>query len=271
MIADFLSTSSINGWDVLIAIIVAVAGWIAASLAKRAVLRLLERVRGITPATSMVIARVVRYTLLLLTIGVVLTVLGAPLQPLLAAVILIAAVMVIALRGIAANFGAGLVIQTRHVVNVGDEIEVLEFLGTVTELNGRCVIIASSDGRVVRIPNSTVLENPLVNLTEQGVYRSELEVRVQGDRQLSDLAEQVAGALDGIEKIHDAPEPQTLMVASTPQATTLRVRFWHDPVHRSQVRSDAVSAIAGALAAAGVPAVVDWRIPKPPRTPPLEF
>jgi small conductance mechanosensitive channel len=268
MIADFFANSSIGGWEAVLAVVVAVAGWIAASFAKKGTLRLLHRMPGITEGAASLVARLVRYALLLLTLGIVLTVLGAPLQPVLAAVILISLVGLLALRGIAANFGAGLVIQARRVVHIEDEIEVLGYMGVVKELNGRSVIIHTSDGRSVRLPNAAVLDNPLVNLTERDLYRSEIEVRTQSERQYGEIRDLIVAALDATDRVRSVPHPQALVALRAPTETTFRVRFWHDPHHRGEVRSAAVCSLVDALAEENIPAIVDWKIPLQPRTEP---
>jgi small-conductance mechanosensitive channel len=267
MLVDFFSTSSIDGWDIFLALVVLVAGWIAGSFAKRGMLRLLARVwPSVTSGTAMTVARIARYAILLITIGIVLTILGAPLQPVLAAALLVSAVAFLALRGLAANLGAGLVIQARHVVRVGDEIEIIGFRGVVTEINGRSVIVHTDDGRSVRLPNSDILENPLTNLTERQLYRSELEVRVGGGRPYGEVAEIIAGGVAASERVRAVPAVQVLVARYSPVSTTFRVRFWHDPHHRAEVRSSAMRSLIDALDKENIAAALDWKIPDAPLT-----
>jgi small-conductance mechanosensitive channel len=269
MVVDLFSSSSIGGWEVLLAIVVTITGWIAGSLARKAVLRLFARVwPTIHPGSSLIVARAARYAILLMTLGIVLTILGAPLQPLLAAALLVSAIAILALRGLAANLGAGLVIQARHVVRVSDEIEVLGYRGVVTEINGRSVRIHSDDGRSVRIPNAEILENPLVNLSERELYRSELEVRVVGDHTHSGVSRVIASGVAASNRVRAVPAVQVLLARHAPGAMTFRVRFWHSPHHRSEVRSSVVAALVDALEVESIVAAVDWSIPDSPLTPP---
>lgn len=269
MLVDFFSSSSIDGWDIFLALVVLVLGWVAGSFAKRGMLRLLARVwPSVNAGTSMTAARVVRYAILLITIGIVLTILGAPLQPVLAAALLVSAIAFLALRGLAANLGAGLVIQARHVVRVGDEIEILGFRGVVTEINGRSVIIHTDDGRSVRLPNSGILENPLTNLTERELYRSELEVRVTGSRSHGEIAAIIVSGVKASDRVRAVPAVQVLVTRYSPESTTFRVRFWHDPHHRAEVRSSAMRSLIDALAEHEIVAALDWGVPAAPLTVP---
>jgi small conductance mechanosensitive channel len=266
-LGDFFADSSIGGWDVVIALVVAIAGWIASGLAKRATLAVLHRLPGLKADVALIIARVVRYSLILLTVGIVLTILGAPLQPVLAAVLLVCAVLYLALRGIAANLGAGVVLQSRKTIAVGDEIELGDIRGVVKELNGRSVVLHCSDGRSVRIPNSTLLESPLVNLTERQLYRSELEVRARTTRPVSELNELVLSALESTDRVRAVPTSQVLVAQLSAETAILHVRFWHDPHHRSEIRSAATIAVHSRLDAAGIPSTVVWPVPPAPLTP----
>ena len=56
-------------------------------------------------------------------------------------------ILALALRGIADNFAAGIVLQTRRPIHIGDEVESLGYVGNVLEMDGRAVVIETFDGR----------------------------------------------------------------------------------------------------------------------------
>ncbi|WP_162238694.1 mechanosensitive ion channel family protein [Microbacterium sp. Leaf161] len=210
--------------------------------------------------------------ILLAGVGVAFAFLGASVQPLIAIGLIVAAVVVLALRGISANFAAGVVLQTRHPIKVGDEIEVDDYVGTVRELNGRSVVIITRDGRTVHVPNATLLENLLVNHSELGQRRSDILVRSRaGASQLDEITELVTSSTAAVVGIRSAPPVTVLVQSAEPERLTLLVRFWHDPVAAPAISSPVVRAIADALAAAGVDAVVTSDIPAPPLVPPSEL
>jgi hypothetical protein len=63
--------------------------------------------------------RLTKYLVYAVGVGVAVAVLGASLQPILAAVVIVGVVMVLALRGIADNFASAIVLQTRRPVQLG--------------------------------------------------------------------------------------------------------------------------------------------------------
>ncbi|NUT58443.1 MAG: mechanosensitive ion channel, partial [Agromyces sp.] len=202
MSGEFLDWSTLSAWDVTFALLSVVAGWIASRLVRRGIRALLGPLEGVPPETKRRIASISGLVVLLLGIGVALSFLGAPLQPLLAIVIIVAIVALLVLRGIADNFSAGIVLQTRKPVQPGDQVATPDYDGTVEELTSRSVIVRSFDGRAVHVPNAAFLNNPFVNGSAFGANRTELEVRtpvgglgVEGA--LAEL-EQVAASVDGV-------------------------------------------------------------------------
>jgi small-conductance mechanosensitive channel len=255
LLNDLLHNSSFGAWDVILAVVVLVVGWLTSTWARRGVAAALEKWSGLGPSGTNLVARLVRYAILLLTVGIVLTVLGAPLQPVLAAVIIVGVVAFLALRGIAANFGAGLVIQARRPVRIGDAIELDDVAGRIIEMTGRSVLLRTTDGKTIRVPNTMLLDRPLWNASESGAVRSDVRVRIRGAVDLDELCPTmlaaVAEAVDG-----QTPAPEALLHTVGPDRSDLTLRFWTRYDDREVSRSDVVRAVAARLAEAGVPGSV---------------
>lgn len=260
--------AGLDPWNVVFALAAVVAGIVLGIVAKRGATVLLAKVHGLTDDARHRIARAVRLTIILLGIGVAIAFLGAPIQPVIALAILVAVIAVLALRGVSENFAAGIVLQTRRALVVGDLIEVVGYTGIVREMNGRSVTIRTLDGRIVHVPNSAVLSNTFVNDTEGAGRRSELEVRIRptADFDLAAArATMIAGcaATDGV---HHREPPHALTVAVEPDRITFALRFWHHPAHGALVRSAVIDHLAQTLSAYDV-AITSQR-PEPPLTAP---
>jgi small-conductance mechanosensitive channel len=67
------------------------------------------------------------------------------------------------LQNIANNFISGLLIIFGRPIAVGDIIEVENTVGTVREITTRSVTVETPDGRIVLIPNSTILTSRVIN------------------------------------------------------------------------------------------------------------
>jgi small-conductance mechanosensitive channel len=263
-----VTTTSVTITDVVLAAVVLLVSWILARLARRGVLKLLGNVAGITEDLRQLAARVTFYFLLLLGVGVALTFLGAEIQPVITAAIILGVVVALSLRGIAENFAAGVLIQTRRPIEIGDDIDVLDQSGIVREINGRSVIVEAWDHRQVHIPNRTVLDNPFVNHTARGTRRSEVEVRLA----ITDSIDQAIAAL--VETVLAAPgvvatpPPVVLFRSVDPARAVVVVRFAHGPNDAVTVTSAVVRAIADAERSRGRDATVTAPPPVPALTPP---
>lgn len=259
---DFFSGLSFTGWDAALALVVIVAAWVLSRYARRAAEKIMLRVE-IPDDLRSVGVRITGYIVVFLGVGVALGFLGASIQPVLAVVILVAVVALLALRGIADNVAAGVVIQTRRPIRIGDWIEALEFIGRVRELNSRAVIIETNDGRIVHLPNQKILDNPLINHTTAGRHASEVQVRIGGGYQ-ADVVHAIDAALRGTPGVLADPAPTVSVSSVEPDRTTMTAKCWHKPSDGAAVTSAAVVAISARLSDRGEISVV-----APPPVPPL--
>ncbi|MFD7306728.1 mechanosensitive ion channel domain-containing protein [Promicromonospora sp. NPDC059942] len=257
-IAQFFSADDLDGWDVVLAVLTLLATWLATRYARRAALAATARIKGLHPQVRDAIVRAVHYLVLLAGIGVALGFLGAQTQPILTVVVVVGIVLVLTVRGLADNFGAGIVLQTRMPVVVGDEMAFGSWVGTVKELNNRTVVLETYDGVRVHVPNSLVISEPLVNGSAPGARRSEIEVRLADLR--DDETDGVLLAVSAVPGVLPAPPPDVLYVAADPARTTLRLRFWHAPTEGTAVSSAVVAALGTALR----PRAAAWAVDAPP-------
>jgi small conductance mechanosensitive channel len=228
-ISDFVSGSTISASDVVLAIVTMVIAWILSRFARRGVVGLLGRVQGISPDLQALAGRLTGYFVLLLGFGVALTFLGAPIQPMLSAAIIVAVVAALALRGVADNFAAGVVIQTRRPIQIGDRIEALNHHGVVREMNGRSVVIETADGRRVHLPNGKVLDNPLVNSSSSSARRTEIQVHSPGTDDIDATIDGIVAAAGQAPGVLADPAPVAVVRSIDHDNITMIVRVWHDP------------------------------------------
>lgn len=268
--STFLSTP-ITWWAALAALLSVVAGWIASRFAKRAVTRVLSRVPNVSPAAVRFAGRFAQYTLLLLGIGIGLVFLGANVQPLIAVVLIVLVIVVLVLRGVADNFAASVIIQTRKPIVVGDEITVegpdgKALTGTIVDLNSRTVVFATIDGRTAHVPNSKMLAETFTNNSRRGARRSEVQVRVERTNvPVDDVVTELTDAAASVEGIHQPEDVNVLVVAVSPERLTARVQYWHGSQEGLGVTSRVVRAVSARIAERA------WEgtVTSDPGTPPL--
>ena len=259
--SNLQSDPRLTGWTVTMAVVALLAGWLGGRLARRATDKAIQPIKGLGDNARHMIARLAQYLMWMVGIGLALTFLGAPIQPLLAVAIIVGAVAVLALRGVADNFAAGVVLQTRQPVQVGDDIEALDYVGVIKEMSGRSVVIETYDGELVHLPNKKVLDNPLVNNSANGARRTELEVRT-GRADLDHLVAIVNDVLTGNDDIADDPPAAVHITSIGRDEIILLVRVWHRPGLTRSVSSAVCRSLYGALTEASI----DGTVVTPPPT-----
>lgn len=272
-LADIFS-GGVTGWQVVFAIISVVAGWLVARFARRGVRKLAARTPGISESVAQLAATVTQYAIFLVGIGVGLAFLGANIQPLLAMTAVGVVVLVLVLRGVADNFAAGVLLQSRQPIRVGESITVdaagEPLSGVVHELNGRSVVIVTADGRTVHVPNAAILSDALINESRHGARRSDVVVRARSSPELSlpALIELVDAATRSVDGVHAREHPIIDVLSVSPTRNVVEVRFWHHPLHAREVRSSVVRRISEELASASAVYTVTSRTTAPSLPPP---
>ncbi len=240
-----LDTSSITVWDFVWAVVIVAASFLLAALTRRLILRGLERFEGIAENYRQLIARATGWFVIGFGVIYALTVLGVDLGPAVLALLLFAVIAFFAGRGLLENFAAGLVLQGTTMFEVGDQIETTVGRGTVLEITGRTVVIRTPDGEDVSIPNSTVVNEPLTNLTNQGERRSTVPVGVAYGTDLEEARRVIRDAAASRDLVLEEPAVEALVTEFGDNAVIIDCRFWHDPTILGENR--AVDQVARAV------------------------
>ena len=241
-----LDTKAITVWDFVWAVVIIALSFLIAALTRRLVGRLLRKFPDIPQNYRLLVASASGWFVIVVGIIYALGVLGVDLGPVLIGLLLVAGVGFFAGRGILENFSAGLVLQGTTMFVVGDQIETTAGTGTVLEITGRTLTIRTVDGKELNVPNTTVVNEPLTNLTKEGQRRSSLEVGVAYGTDLEEAKAALQTAAAGCELVITEPEPEALVSEFGDNAVEFELRFWHEPTIIEERR--AVDAVARAVA-----------------------
>jgi small-conductance mechanosensitive channel len=228
---------------------------ILSRLARGVMWRLLRNVDGLSVDAKQLICRVTAWVVILLGISVAISLIGGNAAPIVTILIIGAVVLALALRGTAENFAAGIVLQTRGSIKVGDEIAALGFTGIVEELNGRSVVIRTIDGRILHLPNAKVIEEPLANHSTLGLRRSELSIECTSPADIEATIKAISRAAAQAEGVLADPAPWVAVVSVGEGGTNFVLRFWHKPSEGPIVIARVVEAVAQSIDDTGVVSV----------------
>ena len=165
----------------------------------------------------------------MLTLAIVLALpfIGVDTGPVVIVVLFLAAVTVLSGRVLLENFGAGVILQSESTFRPGDQIDTNDCIGRVVEVSSRAVKIESIDGRLIVIPNSSVLTGSVINLTAQNKRRSELVVGLKYGTDLETAHEVLLAAAQDTDGVYSDPPVSVFVSTFGDSSIEFLVWFWH--------------------------------------------
>jgi small conductance mechanosensitive channel len=159
-----------------------------------------------------------------------------------------------AFRDITENFIASVLLGVRRPFQIGDYVTVAGQSGVVRSLNTRATVLVTLEGNHVRIPNSVIFKEIMVNSTASPSFRNSFDVTIPYEASTAAAIEAIAGGLHDLNGILPDPPPRALVDALEAGGVKLKVYFWSPTqgVDWFQVMSDAKLKAKAALQAAGV-------------------
>jgi potassium-dependent mechanosensitive channel len=196
-----------NGVSILAVIkffLIFILGFTIAIFYKRKISNASGYLKNSSPATKTMLANLGYYFLVILTFVFALNSVGIDLSSL---TILVGALSVgigFGLQNIVSNFISGIILIFEKSIQVGNIIEVSgEVRGRVTQINMRSSVINTFDNIDIIIPNSTLMQNNVINLTfSDDIRRLHIPFGVAYGTNSDLVIELILNALDESELIY---------------------------------------------------------------------
>jgi small conductance mechanosensitive channel len=144
------------------------------------------------------------------------------------------------------------VILLTEPFDLGDQIIVGDFEGTVESIETRATLIKTYDGRRVVIPNAQLFTQSVTVNTAYETRRLETEFYIVAATDAEQAKRATLDAITGVDGVIDDPPPDVLAVGFESAGVTLRARWWIKPPRRGDAmatRDRVVTAIHQALTA----------------------
>ncbi|MBN1306130.1 MAG: mechanosensitive ion channel [Anaerolineales bacterium] len=133
-----------------------------------------------------------------------------------------------ALQNIMENFVAGIILLVQQPFNVKDAIEVNDFGGTILAINIRTTEMQTWDGKIVIIPNSDILSNPITNYTRAKQRRINVPVGVAYGTNLETAHRTLLESVKKIPGILEDPAPTVVTDTFADSSINMTLYFWAD-------------------------------------------
>jgi small conductance mechanosensitive channel len=159
-----------------------------------------------------------------------------------------------AFRDITENFIASVLLGLRRPFETGDFITVAGQTGVVKSLNTRATVLVTLDGKHIRIPNSTIFKEIMINATASPNSRTSFDVVIPHEASTATAIEAINRSLKETPGILQNPTPRTLVEDLEPGGVRLRADFWTPTrnIDWFQLMSDAKLRAKVSLQQAGV-------------------
>jgi small-conductance mechanosensitive channel len=179
-----------------------------------------------------------------------------------------------AFRDLAENYIASVLLSLRQPFLPNDHVVIANFEGRVVRLTSRATILMDLAGNHVRIPNSTVFKEILLNYTRNPRRRFDFTVGVGTDVDLGEALALGTRTLRALPGVLDDPDPDGWIDMLGDSTVVLHFFGWIDQreAEWAKARSEAVRVVKEAFDAAGIempePTVNLRTLPAPERRAP---
>jgi small conductance mechanosensitive channel len=149
-----------------------------------------------------------------------------------------------AFKEIFQNFLAGILILLTRPFQIGDQIKVGDFEGTVEDIETRATFIKTYDSRRIVIPNADLFTDKVIVNTAYPTRRIQYDIGVGYGDDLERARQLILETLGKIEEVLKDPAPQALVMDFAASAVMIRARWWINPPRRSEENDSRDSVLA---------------------------
>ena len=211
------------------ALLIVILSWLLARGIHRAIRQVLDRASDYTQVNSL-LATVGYVAVLAAGAFVALGVLDLDktVTSLLAGAGIIGLALAFAFQDIAENFMSGILLSIRRPFQRGDVVETNDQTGVIEEVNLRSTVLRTFQGQIVRIPNSSVFQNPIINYSQLGYRRVDLTCGVAYGDDLEKARQVAVKAIEGLDNRDQSREVELFYNEFGGSSINFTLRFWID-------------------------------------------
>ena len=220
----------------VLSLLVFAATLIAAGALSRAVRRTMERRRADGELT-LLMSRLVRWAIIILGSIIALQQVNFDVAAFLTGLGILGFTVGFALQGISQNFVAGILLLLQQPFDIGDAIQVGEFLGEVVAVELYATKLRTFDGKAVLLPNATVLTGSIINYSDGSHRRIEVTAGVSYDSDLDLVRQTAVNAINDIAGVLQDPAPNVAFNNLGPSTVDFTIYYWIDTEQSSVVQA----------------------------------
>ncbi len=213
------------GIKIVGAILVLIVGRFVAGLARRTVVRVMER-GNVDPAIVSFVRGIVYYLILIVAIVAALGKFGVETASFIAVLGAAGFAVGFALQGSLSNFAAGVLLLLFRPYKIGDYIEAAGTAGSVREMGIFTTVLTTPDNVRVMVPNGKVFGDVIKNYAAEPTRRINLVIGIGYGSSIPKATEVIMDLIKADSRILKDPEPLIAVAELADSSVNLVVRPW---------------------------------------------
>ena len=235
------------------ALVLLVIFWVLARVLGRVLRRLMARA-GIEDALiGLLIDNILYYAVMIVGLVMAAAQLGIEVGAALAGLGVVGLALAFAAQDSVANVISGIIIFWDKPFVVGDWIKVEEQFGRVNNITLRSTRIRTPRNTYVVIPNKSIIDAVLENLSQHGELRVDVALGIAYKEDIRAARRVLLEAVSKIDTVKDDPAPDVVVEELGDSSVNLKIRVWIDAAKdRQSTYFKAIEAAKQALDEAGI-------------------
>lgn len=131
-----------------------------------------------------------------------------------------------ALQGALGNLAGGVIIMLFRPFNIGDYIDVQGVKGFVEDIQIFSTIIRTFQNKTIYIPNGSLSNGNIVNLSQKGRIRLDLTIGVDYSSNIKQVKEVLMGVINGVEDALKEPEHSVVLTELADSSLNFTMFIW---------------------------------------------
>ena len=211
--------------NLVIALVIFVVSLYLAGFLAKIVRRMMEH-RKTDNEIKLLVIKLIRWSIIILGVVASLQQVGFDVTAFLAGLGILGFTLGFALQDVSKNFVAGLLLLLEQPFNIGDVIEVGDYIGTVANVELRATEMYTFDGQNVLIPNADVFTNPIKNYSRYKKRRLDLTIGVAYDSDLELVRKTALDVVSNIPGVVTDPAPSLTFNTMNESSIDFTVYYW---------------------------------------------
>lgn len=222
---DFVNMLVSYGLNALAAVVTLVIGWTIAGWAGRSVRVRLEKSTTLDPTLAIIVGKLCRLLILLLTLIAVLNYFGIQTASIIALLGAAGLAVGLALQGALSNVAAGIMLLVLRPFKVGDLVDI-GFTGTVDEIGIFVTRMHTLDNIAMTVPNAQIWGSAIKNFAHNPTRRIDMVFGIGYGDDMGKAVRLIHEVIAGDERFLKDPEPLVAVAELGDSAVNIYARPW---------------------------------------------